>query len=55
MTLEEEPHEEEGGTGMLLVVPRAELLQVSIMNTEKINWIRYYGRVCLLLCKINEC
>ncbi|XP_040008107.1 calcium-binding and coiled-coil domain-containing protein 1 [Xiphias gladius] len=27
VTLEEEPHEEEGGTGMLLVVPRAELLQ----------------------------
>ncbi|XP_023280911.1 calcium-binding and coiled-coil domain-containing protein 1-like [Seriola lalandi dorsalis] len=27
VTLEEEPHGEEGGTGMLLVVPRAELLQ----------------------------
>lgn len=30
MTLEEEPHGEEGSTGMLLVVPRAELLQVNI-------------------------
>ncbi|XP_010782769.1 calcium-binding and coiled-coil domain-containing protein 1 isoform X1 [Notothenia coriiceps] len=27
VTFEEEPHGEEGGTGMLLVVPRAELLQ----------------------------
>lgn len=30
VTLEEEPHGEEGSTGMLLVVPRAELLQVNI-------------------------
>lgn len=37
MTLEEEPHGEEGGTDMLLVVPRAELLQVSITNTELID------------------
>lgn len=29
VTLEEESHGEEGGTDMLLVVPRAELLQVS--------------------------
>lgn len=31
VTLEEEPHGEEEGTDMLLVVPRAELLQVSII------------------------
>lgn len=30
----EESHEEEEGSGMLLVVPRAELLQVSITNTN---------------------
>uniref|UniRef100_A0A4W6FLJ6 Calcium binding and coiled-coil domain 1a n=1 Tax=Lates calcarifer TaxID=8187 RepID=A0A4W6FLJ6_LATCA len=35
VTLEEEPHGEEVGTGMLLVVPRAELLQVSITNEEQ--------------------
>lgn len=29
MTLEEDSHGEEAGTDMLLVVPRAELLQVS--------------------------
>lgn len=34
VTLEEEPHGEEGSTDMLLVVPRAELLQVSIINAE---------------------
>lgn len=34
VTLEEETHGEEGGTDMLLVVPRAELLQVSITNAE---------------------
>lgn len=39
VTLEEEPHDE-AGTDMLLVVPRAELLQVSITNTEKIASIR---------------
>lgn len=33
VTLEEESHGEEGGTDMLLVVPRAELLQVS--RTQK--------------------
>lgn len=37
VTLEEEPHGEEGGTDMLLVVPRAELLQVSITNAELID------------------
>lgn len=40
MTFEEEPHGEEGGTGMLLVVPRAELLQVSITIIEYIYKIR---------------
>lgn len=32
VTLEEESHGEDEGTDMLLVVPRAELLQVSINN-----------------------
>lgn len=31
MTLEEEPHGEEEGTDMLLVIPRAELLQVGTL------------------------
>lgn len=43
MTLEEESHGEEGGTGMLLVVPRAELLQVSITNKG--------GKKCMRLIK----
>lgn len=37
VTLEEEQHGEEGGTDMLLVVPRAELLQVSITNAEQVD------------------
>lgn len=45
VTLEEESHGEEGGTGMLLVVPRAELLQVSITNKgEKKSGWGWYGR-----------
>lgn len=39
VTLEEEPHGEEAGTDMLLVVPRAELLQVRATNTEQIHKI----------------
>lgn len=34
VTLEDESHGEEESTGMLLVVPRAELLQVRMTNTE---------------------
>lgn len=34
VTLEEDLHEEEEGTGMLLVIPRADLLQVSTRNKD---------------------
>lgn len=37
VTLEEEHHGEEGDTDMLLVVPRAELLQVSISKVNEID------------------
>lgn len=37
VTLEEDSHGEEGGTDMLLVVPRAELLQVS--RRERNVWL----------------
>lgn len=37
VTLEDEPHGGEESTGMLLVVPRAELLQVRMTNTEQTN------------------
>lgn len=39
VTLEEEPHGEEGGTDMLLVIPRAELLQVSITTRDKKKYV----------------
>lgn len=38
VTLEEEQHGEEEGTDMLLVVPRAELLQVSKALLQKQGW-----------------
>lgn len=37
VTLEDESHGEDGGTDMLLVIPRAELLQVSLSRATTIN------------------
>lgn len=40
VTLEEDSHGEEGSTDMLLVVPRAELLQVSRKEKRRVNLVR---------------
>lgn len=45
VTLEEEPHGEEAGTDMLLVVPRAELLQVRASITGQTQKIMLQGRM----------